>query len=58
MDDILVIWNYEDSEIKGFLECLNFIGEELISTIEKETENKLPFLDIWIHRNNNYLKRA
>ena len=55
MDDILVIWNYGESEIEGFLEHLNNLGGELIFTIEKETENKLPFLDILIHRNNNEL---
>jgi hypothetical protein len=35
------------------MEHLNNLGGELVFTIEKETENKLPFLDIWIHENNN-----
>ena len=54
MDDILVIWNYWESQIEGFLEHLNNLGGELVFTIENETENKLPFLDIWIHR--KYIK--
>jgi hypothetical protein len=37
------------------LEHLNNLGEGLTFAIEKETENKLPFLDILIHRNNNEL---
>ena len=31
------------------------MGGELVFTIENETEKKLPFLDIWIHRKNNKL---
>jgi len=55
MDDVLVIWNYGESQIEGFLEHLNNLGGELVFTIENETEKKLPFLDIWIHRKNNKL---
>ena len=43
------------SQIEGFLEHLNNLGGELVFTIENETEKKLPFLDIWIHRRNNKL---
>jgi len=46
MDDVLVIWNYRESQIEGCLEHYNNLGEELLFTIEEETENKLPFLDI------------
>ena len=53
MDDVLVIWNYGESQIESFLEHLNNLGGELVFTIENETNNKLPFLDIWIHRKNN-----
>ena len=52
MDGDRVIWNYGKSQIVGFLEHLNNLAGELVFTTEKETENKLPFLDIWIHRNN------
>ena len=52
---VFVIWNYGESQIEGFLEHLNNLGRELVFTIENETENKLPFLDIWIHRKNNEL---
>ena len=55
MDDVLAICNNGQSQIEGFLEHLNNLEEELVFTIENETENKLPFLDIWIHRNNNEL---
>ena len=55
MDDVLVIWNYGESQIESFLEHLNNLGGELVFTIENETNNKLPFLDIWIHRKNNEL---
>ena len=55
MDDVLVIWNYGESQIEGFLEHFNNLGGEIVFTIENETGNKLPFLDIWIHRKNNKL---
>ena len=50
MDDVLAIWSNRQSQIEGFLEHLNNLEEELVFTIENETENKLLFLDIWIDK--------
>ena len=46
MDDVLVIWNYRESQVECCLEHFNNLGGELVFTIEEETESKLPFLDI------------
>ena len=55
MDDIISVWNYREDELKGFLEHLNFWGGDLKFTIELEEDNKLPFLDVLLLKNENSL---
>ena len=55
MDDVISIWNYGEEELKGFLEHLNFWGGDLKFTIELEEDNKLPFLDVLLLKNENSL---
>ena len=46
MDDIILVCNYGEEELKGFLEHLNFQGGDLKFTIKLEEDIKLPFLDV------------
>ena len=55
MDDIISVWNYGVEELKSFLEHLNFWGGDLKFTIELEEDNKLPFLDVLLLKNENSL---
>ena len=56
MDDIISVWNYGKEELKGFfLEHVNFRGGDLEFTIELEEDNKLPFLDVLLLKNENSL---
>ena len=55
MDDIISVWNYGEDELKGFLERLIFWGGDLKFTIELEKDNKLPFLDFLLLKNENSL---
>jgi hypothetical protein len=50
VDDILIIYNNESTNIDAVLEQFNNITNNLHFTIEKENNNKLNFLDISIHR--------
>ena len=55
MDDIISVWNYGEKELKGFKKQLNFLGGDLKFTIELEEDNKLPFLDVLLLKNENSL---
>ena len=53
MDDVISLWNYGETELRGFLDHLNTYDRNLQFTLEIEFENKLPFLDVLIIRNAN-----
>ena len=55
IDDIISVRNYGEEELKGFLEHLNFWGRDLKFTIELEEDEKLPFLDVLLLKNENSL---
>ena len=71
MDDVISVWNYGESERKGYLEHLNTYDRNLQFTLETETKGKIPFfrcidnkqylnkLDFTVYRkpthNNRYL---
>ena len=55
MDDIISVWNYGESELKGFLEHLNTYDRNLQFTLETERDGKIPFLDVLIIRSVNKL---
>ena len=48
MDDILIIYNENITDIKQVLRSFNDITPSLTFTLEQEKENKLNFLDISI----------
>ena len=55
MDDVILLWNYGEAELRGFLDHLNTYDRNLQFTLEVEIENKLPFLDVLIIRNADQL---
>ena len=46
VDDTFVMWKHGDRELQGFLEHLNGQCAEIQFTMEKETEESIPFLDV------------
>ena len=55
MNDVILLWNYGEAELRGFLDDLNTYDRNLRFTLEVEIENKLPFLDVLIIRNADKL---
>ena len=55
MDDVISLWNYGEAELRGLLDHLNTYDRNLQFTLDVETENKLPFLDVLIIRNADKL---
>jgi hypothetical protein len=55
VDDILLVYNEETTNINLTLQEFNKIHPKLIYTIEKEENNKIHFLDIIIQRTENKL---
>ena len=53
VDDILIVYDEEKTNIDTLLECFNNISPKLKFTIEKETEHNITFLDITINREPN-----
>jgi hypothetical protein len=53
VDDILIVYDEEKTNIDTLLECFNNISPKLKFTIEKETEHKINFLDITINTEPN-----
>ena len=50
-DDTLMIFEKEE-QVEKFFDYLNSKHNKIQFTIEKESQNKLPFLDILLQRNN------
>jgi hypothetical protein len=55
VDDILLIYNNDITEINQVLNDFNTINPAIQFTIEKETNNNINFLDITINRHNDKL---
>ena len=55
MNDVILLWNYGEAELRGFLDHLNTCDRNLQFTLEVEIENKLPFFDVLIIRNADQL---
>ncbi|KAK5645629.1 hypothetical protein RI129_004093 [Pyrocoelia pectoralis] len=53
VDDIFIIWPHGLQDLDGFLSHLNGINNSIQFTMELETNNSLPFLDLLITRNND-----
>ncbi len=56
VDDTFVVFPHGDDKLIEFLEHLNKISPSIRLTMEKEIENKLPFLDVCVVRDRDVLK--
>ena len=50
VDDTFVIWRHGKEQLKGFLEHLNSIKDNIKFTMEEEKQGQLPFLDVLVER--------
>jgi len=55
VDDILIMYNEEDTDIERILNQFNNAMPTMQFSIEKETNNTISFLDITIHKNHDSL---
>jgi len=55
VDDILIMYNEEDTDIERILNQFNNAMPTMQFSIEKETNNSISFLDITIHKNHDKL---
>ena len=53
MDDLLIVYNENKTDIIDLVNCFNSLTPKLNFTIEKETGDSINFLDISIHREEN-----
>ncbi|GJQ71095.1 hypothetical protein Trydic_g1001 [Trypoxylus dichotomus] len=53
VDDTFVIWPHGEEEINGFLQHLNGLEESIKFTMEVEVDNRIPFLDILVHKQSD-----
>ena len=50
VDDTFVIWRHGKEQLKGFLEHLNSIKDNIKFTMEEEKQGQFPFLDALVER--------
>jgi hypothetical protein len=54
VDDILIIYNHNKTNIEELLKCFNTLDPKLEFAIEKETDENINFLDIRVTRKPNH----
>ena len=55
MDDVISVWNHDESELKGFHKHLNAYYRNLQFTLETVTDGKIYILDVLTIRSVNKL---
>jgi hypothetical protein len=50
VDDILIIYNENKTDINDLLNCFNKLNPKLVFTLERERDIKINFLDMTIYR--------
>ena len=55
VDDTFIVWPHGRTQLTTFLDHLNNLCEKIQFTMEIEEENRLPFLDVLVKRNENTL---
>jgi predicted GIY-YIG superfamily endonuclease len=58
VDDTFVIWPESMQPVEHFLDHLNNQSSSIKFTMEKEQDEKIPFLDVLVYKNNNKLSTA
>jgi hypothetical protein len=55
VDDVFLAWPHGEMELHNFLKLANEQHPNIAFTMEREKENKLPFLDVLVMKENNHL---
>ena len=58
VDDTFVIWNHEEEHLLQFHEHLNGQHPSIQFTIERESEGRMPFLDVLVSRTHDHLSTS
>ena len=58
VDDTFVLWKHGMDRLQEFLTHLNSLRDSIEFTMEAESDGKLPFLDVLVTRNGNYLNTS
>ncbi|KAK5647843.1 hypothetical protein RI129_002735 [Pyrocoelia pectoralis] len=55
VDDIICLHTANDNEVIDFLQEINLLHPKINFTMEKESNAKLPFLDVLLHRSHSHI---
>jgi hypothetical protein len=55
VDDTFVVWPHDTEKLKEFLSHINSLRPTIQFTLETETGDSLPFLDVLVYRNGTSL---
>ena len=58
VDDTFVVWSHGDEELDRFLQYINKQNKNIQFTLEKESQGKLPFLDVLVIRKGHQLEHT
>lgn len=58
VDDTFIIWKENDKALEQFLEHINRIRQPIKFTMEKERNNRLPFLDVLVQRKEQTIETS
>ncbi|XP_054260153.1 uncharacterized protein LOC128984810 [Macrosteles quadrilineatus] len=58
VDDTFVVFPHGDDKLNEFLEHLNRVSSSIKLTMEVESQNKLPFLDVCVEKHLNSLRSS
>ncbi|XP_054276681.1 uncharacterized protein LOC128995686 [Macrosteles quadrilineatus] len=58
VDDTFVVFPHGDDKLNEFLEHLNSVSSSIKLTMEVESQNKLPFLDVCVEKHLNSLRTS
>jgi len=56
VDDTFILWDKNDDELQDFLQHLNSLRPSIKFTMEKEENNRLPFLDVMVKKKTTTFK--
>jgi predicted GIY-YIG superfamily endonuclease/uncharacterized protein (UPF0335 family) len=58
VDDTFIIWNGNDNDLQAFLDHMNNLAPTIKFTMEKEENNKLPFLDVMVQKHRDTIQTS
>ena len=58
VDDTFILWDKNDDELQDFFQHLNSLRPSIKFTMEKEENNRLPFLDVMVEKGDNLIQTS